>query len=157
MGAELIDALMRFAKRRPYEHLKHADGSLYMGRWWVVPRSKWTFGYGLRIHHIATPDFDRHLHDHPFSFVSLVLKGWYIEARPVERDPCFVGDRELCYLTQRKKGSIAYRPCWARHRICAMSQGGVWTLVLTSPRKMWWGFFTETGKVHWTQYESVHE
>lgn len=54
---------------------------LYMKRWRLIHR-KW---FGVRIHHIVRSDGDRELHDHPFSFVSFILKGGYWEWRAVER------------------------------------------------------------------------
>ena len=33
---------------------------------------------------------------------------------------------------------------------------GTWTLFITGPKRHWWGFYTPAGKVHWQDYESVH-
>lgn len=156
LSEKIVRALVRFAQRTPYEHLYHADGSVYMERWHLLQRHWWTFGIRMRVHRIATPDLDRHLHDHPWPFLSIVLQGFYVEERPLERDPCFAGDYELCYLTQRKAGSIAYRRPTDRHRICHISEGGVWTIFVTGPARQWWGFFTPGGKVFWRDYPSCH-
>lgn len=159
----LRDALLGVAQ--PYSHLYHADGTLYMERWIIVPRRK-PDGCHVRLHHICTEDQDRHLHDHPFSFGSLVLTGGYIEARPVTRSPCFLGaDLETLDLLPfpyeevrqelRKAGSFAYRHACDRHRIVWV-QENTWTLVFAGPLRQWWGFYTEKGKIHWRDYESEH-
>lgn len=156
----LVTAMVRFAQRTPYEHLYHADGTLYMGRWWLLQPRWWTLGIAVRVHHIATPDLDRHLHDHPWPFLSIVLRGWYVESRPISRAPCFRedADEEICYLTQRHAGSVAYRASTDRHRIIHLSQESVWTVVITGPKsRTWWGFFTRAGKIYWRDYPSVHE
>lgn len=153
----LVDWLIALGKRTPYSHLYHGDGSAYMLRFWLIAPSWWTLGWAVRLHFIATADDDRHLHDHPFSFLSIVLRGWYVELRPVERDPRFVKGAEPCYMTQRKPGDIAWRPCFQRHRISHVSQGGVWTLVITTPARQPWGFYTPKGKTYWRAYQSIHE
>lgn len=168
--APLVDFVIKRAQTTPYFPLNHEDGRLYMGRWWLLPKwmleitdddegsrclrpKKW-LPFGLRIHHIATADYDRHLHDHPFTFISLLLRGWYVEQRPIQIDPCFEtdGDTETCNTTYRKTGSIALRRAVARHAINKVSPGGCWTLVLTFNKVQWWGFYTPAGKVHWQEY-----
>ena len=152
----LRDALLRIAK--PYSHLYHADGSLYMERWHIMRRGE--NSCSIRLHHIVTEDQDDHLHDHPFSFWSLVLTGWYLEARPTSRGPCFVfHDNGLIVeetrQTQRPACSLAYRHACDRHKIVAV-EPNTWTLVLAGPLRQWWGFYTQIGKIHWRDYESAH-
>lgn len=150
----LVDALIRRAKRTPYLHLFHADGSPYMERYWLLD-TRWL---SIKVHWIATPDYDRHMHDHPWWFASLVLRGWYIEDRPHSRVPYFWNDgREFCYHVVRSPGSFAYRAIGERHRVSTVSPGGVWTLFINGPRARKWGFHTETGWVYWKDYPSCHE
>lgn len=49
--------------------------SLYMKRWKIGPAS-WP---GLRVHKICRSDSDRELHDHPFTFLTIILRGGYYE------------------------------------------------------------------------------
>jgi len=158
----LRDALLHVAQ--PYSHLHHADGSLYMERWFVIPRKNEDKCH-LRLHHIVTADRDWHLHDHPFSFWSLVLTGGYTEARPISRTPRFYRpdpmfellpcEVEENYQTYRSAGSIAYRHACDRHRITNVLPD-TWTLVLAGPLRQWWGFYTPVGKIYWRDYESKH-
>lgn len=155
MWSWLSSLVIRRAQRRVYTggHLYHADGSLYMGRWSLF-ESSWL---QVRVHHLATPDLDRHLHDHPWNFVSVVLEGGYAESRPVAVDPCFNGDAgaEDCWLTLRTAGSLASRRATDRHRITNVLPG-TYTLFFTGPKLQWWGFFTPQGKVWWRDYPSCH-
>lgn len=142
------------AMRRPDTHLYHADGSLYMARFWLL-RTRW---FSMRLHHIATADLDRHFHDHPWSFISLVLRGGYREARPATIEPCFLdGSTEIerIIVTSRRAGSIALRRATDRHRVSGVMPE-TWTLVILGPKRQWWGFYTPNGKVHWRDYESHH-
>lgn len=182
MPTWLSGRLIERALRTPYFHLQHADGSDYMRRFWLMPlwmlrpldgvpacddRLKVVRVSGLelrddvrhlpamRLHNIRTPDYDRHLHDHPWSFVSIVLMGGYTEIRPVGVEPAFDGDRERTYRIERRPGDVARRLATDRHRIVEVLPD-TWTLFITGPKRQWWGFYTEIGKVHWRAYESVH-
>lgn len=168
----LVDKLIAFAKRTPYTHLRNPDGTAYMERYWLVPYeyermlSFWRnplgrvfqwFGIAVRLHYIKSPDRDRHLHDHPWAFVSVVLRGWYIEHRPMTIQPNFLGtEEELTYSAWRREGEIAFRWWTARHRISTVAPEGVWTLFITGPMMQWWGFYTPAGKVYYRDYESTH-
>jgi hypothetical protein len=132
-------------------HLFHADGSLYMGRWKVF-ETRWL---SARLHLIATPDYDRHLHDHPWPFLSLVLCGSYIEFSAANIEPCFLGSEECALQTERRAGSFGYRRATHRHRIVTVDPG-TFTLFIYGRKAQWWGFYTPAGKVHWQAYESCH-
>lgn len=178
-----VNKLIEHAKRTPYFHLHHGDGSLYMERYWLVPfissehvgcvAMNWwrepfgwlcqRFGIAMRIHIIHTPDLDRALHDHPWSFVSVVLRGWYTELRPIDNGrPCFhEAPEEFSWVTHRHERSIAFRHATDRHRIVNGSFNGhftpgVITLFITGPKRQWWGFYAPQGKVHYQNYDSVH-
>lgn len=165
------------ASGTPYFHLHHADGSLYMGRYWWMPRwalyvdanegvlkAKRWLPFSVRVHHLATPDYDTDMHDHPAAFLSIVLSGGYLELRPYYVEPVHVmcggkGGKET-YLeawtsTTRLPGSIALRLPHHRHRIAKVRPGTV-TLCIWFRKVQWWGFYTRKGKVHWRDYESVH-
>ncbi len=51
------------------------DGTPYLTRLRFV-QTPW---FGIYLHQIHTKDWDRHLHDHPWRFASLVLSGAYCE------------------------------------------------------------------------------
>ena len=142
--------LQRRAERTPYFHIYGPDGRLYMRRWWLLP--KWCLRFdpkcgalmpkpwmpfSIRLHHIMRPDADRHLHDHPFNFRSVVLAGWYVEqclfGQLDERAAAQVdgvaddlyGTRAIRHL----KAGDTYRSAAGRmHRIDGVSEGGAWSL-----------------------------
>lgn len=167
----LIDWLVRMSRRTPYFDIcNEADGTLYMGRSWLMPRwllmpdpenpgalkPKPWLPVSLRLHHIARPDLDRHFHDHPWTFVSLVLRGGYAECRPSSAVPNWRGgDEEDGVTSVRLPGSIGIRRYTDRHRIVSVLPDTL-TLVLVFRKRQSWGFFTRQGKVHWRDYESVH-
>lgn len=149
----MIDWLICWARRKPYRkgHLFHADGSLYMERWSLF-EMRWL---SARLHHITTHDYDRALHDHPWNFASIVLRGGYVENRPETVEPCFEGDAERCSQTYRMAGSIAFRRATDRHAITSVLRN-TYSLFIYGRALQWWGFYTPSGKVYFRDYASVH-
>ncbi len=132
---KLVDLLIAVAKRTPHFHL---DG--YMNRYFLIPETR--FG-AVRIHEILSSDDDRAYHDHPFWFVSIILKGKYMEFTPDYQDGIYCGDK----IEVRRAGSIAFRRASDWHRLELFpGLGGkstpVWTLFICGPRKRKWGFLT---------------
>ncbi len=143
--------LQRRAARTPYFDIYGPGGTLYMRRWWLMPRWCLRFdpllGYpmpkpwmpfSVRVHHIVRPDADRHLHDHPFNFRTL-LQGWNVELRPD-------GGRTIT------AGETYRAPATRWHRISQLSEGGVWSLFIMGRRVNDWGFLVDGEKVPWREY-----
>lgn len=83
----------------------------------------------VRLHHFLRPDHDRHPHDHPWWFVTLILKGGYLDRSILDGEP--VIDR----LTA---GSIRFRPALHRHWVETHDS---WSLVVTGRIRRQWGFW----------------
>lgn len=145
----LVDWIIRRAQRHPYLHIEGSDGTLYMGRWWLLrgrpaqDDCPWWLRWcpvAIRLHHIARPDHDRHKHDHPIDFRTLLARGWYDEED-------IFGD------TRRVNAGATYFSRAERfHRIDRVSEGGVWTLFILGPRRNTWGFLVDGSKVPWHVY-----
>ncbi len=121
---------------------------LYMRRWRLVD-TRWG---GIRVHNIVRSDGDREFHDHPFSFVSFILKGGYVETRDEPGLP-----------RAYRRGSILYRKAETLHRLTLMEHDETevdvpaWTFVVTGPRRREWGFMTEHGWIPWTEHVALRE
>lgn len=104
----------------------------------------------LRLHHFLRSDMERDAHDHPWWFVTLILKGGYTDYRLC--DDCLgisgegsgpFGYCETCYgighLRDRlRPGSIRFRSATHRHWVHTENS---WSLVLTGPVSRQWGFW----------------
>lgn len=104
----------------------------YLRRWYLIPRNP---ALNIYLHQFLRDDYDRALHDHPWWFVSLMLRGAYTEI--TERGPI-----------RRRAGSIAFRPAEWRHRVeldwaDGLTRRGIpaWTLIVTGRRVRTWGFW----------------
>lgn len=132
-------------KPHQYGNIHAPDGSLYMTRGWIVRPSRWTLGWGARVHHTVRPDKDRALHDHPWRNISVVLDGWYDEELPGG------------YTVPRIAGEVVTRDATDWHRLAAVSDHGCYSLFITGPRTQVWGFQTPSGKVPWKEYLGIDQ
>lgn len=143
--------LLLQAMKTPYYHL---DG--YMQRWWLieplwgVPASEQGPISGSRFHEILRADKERHPHNHPWEFRSIILQGWYVEEimRP---------DGSV-YTVKRKAGRSHRCEHGTYHRIIEVSDGGVLTLVILGRKQPnSWGFWVNGVHVNWRDYLGVQD
>ena len=92
---------------------------------------------GLMVHRIDQPDADRHLHDHPWWFVAVVLRGGYEQVRTTRRG----GVRRA---RVRRVNAVGRRTF---HRIESVEPGTV-TLVLTGRVQRTWAYRVEWDRIH---------
>lgn len=155
----VADWLIQRAQRTPYAHL---DG--YMDRWWLfnaypadrslpdAERGKAkTISWlpSIRIHHILREDRAAHHHDHPWNARTIILRGFYDEARFM---PARFSDGEIAVLRRRWRGDTARILFGEFHHIHRVSPGGVWTLFITWSYGGSWGFLVDGIKVPWREY-----
>jgi len=109
-------------------------------------RTPW---FEVKLHFMQGPDPERDPHDHPWPFLSLVLRGSYTEHRHLG-------------FGHNTHASLEYTHRWYNwmpqptqaHRIVAVEPGTV-TLVLTGGRSREWGFHTRDGWVPWHEYKDA--
>jgi len=102
------------------DHL--CETGVYLRRWRI--ETPW---FSVRLHHWLHSDDNRSPHDHPWNFITFVLRGSYIDEGRWERQ-------------RVKAGRAYYRPASHAHWV-HLDQGEVWTLVLTGPKIKRWGFW----------------
>lgn len=133
-------ALFGLRLRSDILRLKNADGSRYLTRFPLL-RTPW---FSVYLHFLYGPDLGSCLHDHPWDFFSLVLRGWYWEQVPT--DP----DRPLADAKLRLVDLWNVKRATELHRIVALSEcSPVITLIVTGRRRRGWGFVTPTGWIPW--------
>lgn len=137
------DWIIRRAKRTPYIHLAG-----YMFRWWLLPYTWWR--PAVRVHEIISSDDDRAFHDHPWPFLSIILKGGYTEVRPIfDKSGLYVGDTRKFY----GPGSVLFRRASAWHRLEVAGGQVATTLFITGRYRRRWGFLvTPAAKLYHADY-----
>lgn len=148
--------IFSYAKTKPYFHLEG-----YMNRWWLMrhPARVGEPGYDTfrnflrrlypfyaRFHFILRADDDRHPHNHPFAFISMIMSGWY-EEEITQADGSVV-------IVRYDRGDINYKPVeGVYHRITKVSPEGVLTLVIMGRRDTKsWGFMVNGEHIHHVKY-----
>lgn len=113
-------------------HIGRGDQDVYLQRF-IFLRTPWGAVY---LHRFFRGDEDACHHDHPWHFISIILKGGYWEETPTGR-------------TWIRPGSVRFCPATHRHRVILAEPrpGNVWTLILTSNKVRSWGFWTDKGRV----------
>lgn len=140
------DWAIRRAMRTPYFHLFHDDGRPYMERFWLLRIGKSRLNengesypwFGIRIHHIQSSD-ERVFHDHPWNFITLILRGGYTEKRPVGSD-------------RHTAGSIRFMRATQWHFLLLGPGADAWTCFITFRKRQSWGFLVDGKKVPWREY-----
>jgi hypothetical protein len=137
------------------------DGTPYLIRTTIF-KCRW---FQINIHKILISDYDC-LHDHPWSFISIILRGGYYE-RTFWRD-AKMGEFERKWFEENSKfgqvrdavrkkwyrpGSILWRPAEWKHSLEIPKGKTATTLVITFKRRRKWGFWTKKGWVFWKEYK----
>lgn len=106
------------------------NGQPYLRRWYLHDSPRCS----LLLHHLCQPDADRWLHDHPWWFVAVVLRGGYTQTRTTRRGQRTVRVRRVNVI---RGGTF--------HRIETVDPD-TWTLVLTGRHRRVWSY-----RVPWTE------
>src|SRR4029077_11965337 len=127
---KLIDRIFRL------EEINGDDACpTYLFRWTIL-KLRW---FSVYLHHFVGDDWSRDMRDHPKRFISIGLRGTYIEETP--------------------RGEQTYRAPWFRtfpaehvHRLRLPAGGSCWTLVIVLKPVRPWGFWHASRWVPWRQY-----
>lgn len=143
-----------------------ATGEVYLRRWFIYPRHPKNDkgSHRLYLHKFYRGDQDIDLHDHPWKFTSLILKGGYWEHRVAPRFAASVAQfgYEAAAQTHADQtirtwyGPFSYLKRGARwtHRVELPAGKTAWTLVLTGIKERSWGFHTKGGWCPWRNYKA---
>lgn len=86
-------------------------------------KTRW---FNIYLHRLSAPSWHPECHDHPWSFVAVLLKSGYLE-RTVK------GDK------RKYPGMILWRPATFAHNVIT-PYGVSWSLIITGPVARKWGF-----------------
>jgi hypothetical protein len=112
---------------------------------WLLQR----FDISVRVHEILRSDMGRDPHDHPFNYLTIILRGYYWERRFDDRGRCL-------NVTLHGPGAILWRPSKSWHML-ELYQGPVTTLFITGRKANGvWGFNVEGVKVPHREYRAQH-
>ena len=132
-----------------------ATGEDYMHRYYLFLKDRKNFPFNVTLHQIVRSD-DPIMHDHPWPYMTVVLKGGYWEHTPVfDKD----GNYLVEFQTWRGPGSIIYRKANEYHWLELEEGKSATTLFFMGPQQREWGFLVKTKRgihrwIKWTTYLS---
>ena len=108
------------------------------------------FNLSARVHHILRSDDDRAFHDHPWTYLTLVLRGGYTEHKPMfDKSGICIGNSTEWI----GPGRLVMRQADSWHRLELPSGQTAWTLFMTGKYRQRWGFMVNPRwKVPYTEY-----
>lgn len=122
--------------------------------------------FGIVVHRICGPDPGLDLHDHPWPFVTIILRGGYTEqTAPIREAPSRAEEAEwndelpgipgTCVRGDERswrRWSVHVMPLHVAHRI-TVAEPNTWTLMIRGRKQRRWGFYLPTGWVDWGEYD----
>lgn len=137
--------------RKIFQHeVMDGDGvcPVYLERWTLAK----LLGCAIYLHHFLGNDWAIDPHDHPRRFISIGLKGRYIEhIKEIRWDMS-----EINRATIYKAPWIRTFPAEHQHRIEMVEKGETaWTLVIVLWKSREWGFILNGKWIQWRKYVDI--
>ena len=135
----------RGRKRIVYDRI---DNEPYLERYYLFLKDRENFPFNVFLHRFLKSDIDD-LHDHPWPYATLILKGGYYEWTPQ-----FGADGKKIGEIARwcGPGSFRWAPANSYHRIELDPSVECWTLFMPGAKQRDWGFMVKNQWVQWEQY-----
>jgi hypothetical protein len=121
--------------------------SAYMTRYFLAEMAG---GRRVMLHRFHRSD-SVELHDHPWSFISVILWRGYFE-ETFDPNVNIVGNHPARRRKRVWPGTIIFRRADHAHRVVLVDGKPAVTLVITGPKVRSWGFHTGRGWQYWRDY-----
>jgi len=124
------------------------DNEPYLERYYLFLRDRRRFPFNVFLHKFLKGDPDD-VHDHPWPYATLILKGGYYEWIP-QFNPDGTKSGEI----RKWRGPGHFRTCSPEsyHRIELADGVTAWTLFMPGPKRRDWGFLVQDRWVPHEQY-----
>jgi hypothetical protein len=120
----------------------------YLERYYLFLKDRKWFPFNVFLHKFLKSDPDD-VHDHPWPYATLILKGGYYEWVPQ-----FNSLGEKIGEIRHWRGPGHFRVCSATsyHRIEINPNVDCWTLFMPGPQQREWGFLVNNKWIQWEKY-----
>jgi len=132
----ILRLLERLGRRRIV--MDRVNDEPYLERYYLFLKDRQRFPFNVFLHKFLKSDPDD-LHDHPWPYATLILKGGYWETTPEGRFWRSPGHFRIC-----KANSL--------HRIELDPSVECWTVFMPGPKQREWGFIKNGTWTQWEQY-----
>lgn len=120
----------------------------YLERYYLFLKDRKRFPFNVFLHKFLKSDPDD-LHDHPWPYATLILKGGYYEWVPQFNSK---GEKIGEIGIWRSPGHFRISSAASYHRIELDPDVECWTLFMPGPQQKDWGFLSKGKWVQWEQY-----
>jgi hypothetical protein len=128
--------------------MDRVENEPYLERYYVFLRERKTFPFNVFLHKFLKSDPDD-VHDHPWSYATLILKGGYWEWIPQFNS---AGEKIGEVADWRGPGHFRISPARSYHRIELDPAVTAWTLFMPGPKQKDWGFLVRNQWIQWEEY-----
>ena len=142
----LLKLLDRLGRKRIV--MDRVENEPYLERYYLFLRERERFPFNIFLHKFLKSDPDD-VHDHPWPYATLILKGGYWEWIP-HFDT--VGRKTGEYQAWRGPGHFRISKANSFHRIELDPDITAWTLFMPGPKQRDWGFLVKNKWIQWEQY-----
>ena len=142
----LLKLLDRLGRKRIV--MDRVENEPYLERYYLFLRDRARFPFNIFLHKFLKSDPDD-VHDHPWPYATVILKGGYWEWIP-HFDT--VGRKTGEYQVWRGPGHFRISKANSFHRIELDPDITAWTLFMPGPKQRDWGFLVQNKWVQWEQY-----
>ena len=142
----LLKLLDRLGRKRIV--MDRVENEPYLERYYLFLRERERFPFNVFLHKFLKSDPDD-VHDHPWPYATLILKGGYWEWIP-HFDT--VGRKTGEYQVWRGPGHFRISKANSFHRIELDPDITAWTLFMPGPKQRDWGFLVKNQWIQWEQY-----
>ena len=132
----ILRLLERLGRRRIV--MDRVNDEPYLERYYLFLKDRQRFPFNVFLHKFLKSDPDD-LHDHPWPYATLILKGGYWETTPEGRFWRSPGHFRIC-----KANSL--------HRIELDPSVECWTVFMPGPKQREWGFIKNGTWTQWEKY-----
>jgi len=126
-------------------------GKDYLHRYYLFLKDRKWFPFNFALHKIVRSD-DPIFHDHPWSYITIILSGGYYEYTPIFN----AEGKKIGELSRWcGPGTIIKRKATDMHYLELDAERPATTLFIMGPQKREWGFLVEAkkGKFRWVKNE----
>jgi hypothetical protein len=128
--------------------MDRVDNQPYLERYYVFLKNRERFPFNVFVHKFLKSDTED-VHDHPWPFLTIILKGGYWEWRPqFDATGRKVGEiARWC-----GPGSIRWTSARQYHRVELDPDVTCWTLFMPGIKQRDWGFLVKNKWIQWEEY-----
>lgn len=142
----LLKLLERLDRKRIV--MDRVNNEPYLERYYLFLKDRKRFPFNVFLHKFLKSDPDD-VHDHPWPYFTLILRGGYWEWIPQFNSK---GEKVGELSVWRSPGHFRFCKASSYHRIELDPTVTCWTLFCPGPQQKDWGFLSKGGWVQWEQY-----